>query len=80
MKLESKLKRAALDTALSHLVKGSKKSPERIARNILDIVSSISNDTIDETQKSFFQKDLLKLLDKNNYEELRSWIIKTFHI
>lgn len=73
MTLEWKIKRAALLTSLKYILRNSKKSSERAARNIIEICSNISKVDLSEEKKSKLYielNSLIKVADEDKIMEL----------
>lgn len=72
MSLETHIRESVLKTALVHILKNQSKSPERICRNIRELLSSI----YPEMKKIPFEDDrLLNAMKDMTLEELIHWLL-----
>ena len=77
--LESKLKRAALSAAVDVALKNLKKSPERCARNLVELGTSAFPNRINNQEKDVLYHGLLNLcknVDADGAKELFSKYFK----
>lgn len=78
MKLELKLKQAALKVAVDISLRRMKKSPERCARNLIELgITAYPDKTSKKDRQNFYQK-LLDICKSENIEEARSFFFETF--
>lgn len=70
MTLEWKIKRAALLTSLKYILRNSKKSSERAARNIIEICCNISKVDLSEQNKSRLYIELISLIKTSDEQKI----------
>lgn len=58
MALESKIKQAALDTAIRYLLKNRQKSPARTARNLVEFAGTLSRRELTASYKAELSESL----------------------
>lgn len=80
MTLEGKMKRTALSTALSYLLKGKDKAIDRTARNILELSITLSRSILTESEKEELREELKDLLVKKENPAIYSWILQKFNL
>lgn len=78
MVLDQRVKQAALNTGLKHLLRNGKKSRERICRNILELGASLCSKRVPEDRMAEFYEELLEHMQVMEFEELRAWVIARF--
>ncbi|HEX3076416.1 MAG TPA: hypothetical protein VHQ24_06090 [Lachnospiraceae bacterium] len=79
MLLESKLKQAALRTAVDVSLKRIKKSPERCARNLIELgVTAYPKSITPKERQDLYQK-LLEICKREDNEEAKTLFFNTFH-
>lgn len=78
MLLDQKLKQAALSAGLKHLLRGGRKSTERICRNILELGSSLADRPFSTDQLAALYEELQGRLAQMDLEEVRQWVIGKF--
>ncbi len=78
MKIDDKLKRTALQTALHRLLRGSLKAPERAARNLVELAYVFSKKTEVEGDRERYCQEALPLIRERNEEKLMDWVLKRF--
>lgn len=79
MILESKLKQAALTVALDISLRRMKKSPERCARNLVELGLTAYPDEFSKKDRLDIYQKLLDLCKEDNTEEVRALFFNTFH-
>ncbi len=78
MTLELKLKRAALNAAVDIALKGLKKSPERCARNLIELGTTAFPDAVNKADKEILYDKLLYLCKKIDTEAAKELFFSTF--
>ena len=78
MMLESRLKQAALNTAVDVSLKRMKKSPERCARNLLELAITAYPGKISKKDRPDFYQKLLDICKREAAEEAKSLFFSTF--
>lgn len=72
MSVESHLRASMLKTALLHLLKHHKSSPERTARNIQELLSRFNTD---RSGSPLSYEDLLGIVKRSTPEECLDWVM-----
>jgi hypothetical protein len=78
MMLEVKLKQAALKVAVDISLKRMKKSPERCARNLIELGTTAYPDKIPKKDHQNFYQKLLDICKSEDIEEARKLFFETF--
>lgn len=78
MRIDDKLKRTALQTALHRLLRGSQKSPERAARNLVELAYVFSKKAERAGDRENYCKEAVSLIAGRDEEKLMDWVLKTF--
>lgn len=78
MTLESKLRQAAVIAAVDINLKRIGKSPERCARNIMEVALSAYPNKLLKKEQEIFQCSLLALCKAGNAQEARALFIHNF--
>lgn len=78
MMLEVKLKQAALKAAVDISLRRMKKSPERCARNLVELGITAYPDKISKKDRQNFYQKLLDICKSEDIEEARKLFFETF--
>ncbi|MEM1484433.1 hypothetical protein V6615_06075 [Oscillospiraceae bacterium PP1C4] len=80
MTIDIKIKRATLEIALRHMLRGAKKSPERTARNLIEIGSSLSKLNLSDEAAEKLCLELSELIKTMDHEKIMHWMIQSFRL
>ncbi|MDA3730169.1 hypothetical protein PBV87_01390 [Niameybacter massiliensis] len=80
MGLDNRLKQVALSVAIRHLSKNRQKSKERTCRNVIELAKDLSEEPLTKEALNTYYNQLMEQIDTDNEEELRTWVIQTFHL
>lgn len=78
MMLEIKLKQAALNAAVDISLKRMKKSPERCARNLMELGLSAYPDKLEKKDRADFYLKLLDICKRESAEEAKALFYDMF--
>ena len=78
MSLEYKLKYVALNAAVDITLKGAKKSPERCARNLIELGTTAFPEISEKTDKDILYKKLLELCVNTETTEAKNLFFSVF--
>lgn len=78
MMLEVKLKQTALKVAVDISLRRMKKSPERCARNLVELGTTAYPDKISKKDRQNFYQKLLDICKSEDIEEARKLFFYTF--
>ena len=78
MTLEFKLRKAVLNAAVDITLKGIKKSPERCARNLIELGVSSFPDSISENEKENIYINLLNLCKAMDISSIKELFFTSF--
>lgn len=74
----SKIKQTAVLVALDIHIRRIKKSPERCARNLIELGTNAFPDKINKKEQEDLLKELLSICKKEEIQNARELFIKTF--
>lgn len=80
MRLDNKIKSATLDTALRILLKDCSRSPDRCARNILELGCALADCSLTDVDTALRLSQLRRLLSENRTDLVKPWLMETFHL
>lgn len=78
MVLDQRVKQAALNAGLKHLLQNGRRSRERVCRNILELGGSLCSRKVPEERMAEFYEELLGRMQAMDFEELKAWVIDKF--
>ena len=78
MTLEFKLKKAALNKAVDITLKGINKSPERCARNLIELGLAAFPNSISDTDKDKLYRKLVEVCKKVDVEAVKELFFTNF--
>ena len=78
MVLDQRVKQAALNTGLKHLLRNGRKPRERICRNILELGGSLCGKKVPDERLAQYYAELLDRMQAMEFEELKAWVIAKF--
>lgn len=83
MALDTRIKQAAINTALRHQLKNISSNKERVCRNLIDFGMQLSSHKVTYEEQSRLYQELFTLLSANhhpaaNLESIRNWMFSTF--
>ena len=79
MTLELKLKKAMLISAIDIIVKGANKSPERCARNLIELGVKAYPNTLTKSQQKELYTNLLGLFKDKDISKAKDLFFLTFN-
>lgn len=77
MALDDKIKRVTLMVSIKHLLKGAKKSPERVARNIIEIGCNARKMETEKIEQKLYD-ELLELIKSAKEQTIINWVMEHF--
>ena len=80
MGLDNRLKQVALSVAIRHLSKNRKIAKERTCRNVIELAKNLSDEPLTQELLNIYYEQLIKSIDTSSEEELKGWVIDTFHL
>lgn len=79
MTLEFKLKKAMLTSAVDIIVKGAGKSPERCARNLIELGEKAFPNILTKSQQKVLYSELLELCKKNDISKAKDLFFRAIN-
>lgn len=80
MSLDKKLKQAALNVALRHIIKNKEKSRERTCRNVIELGKELTTKEMDAGSLGSLYSELLASINQMDDEMLKEWVIQQFEL